>query len=520
MTVTSLKNAGNALQGIAAGAAARGSANAGADFQRIWEGQNSADARQEAKAPAAKRGEAQMPGKPLKAREAQAFGRDEAGVSKSSDAPKGNALDEAEQEEAMEAMGTAAAVLVERIADVLCISPEEVENILSEMNLEPVDLLDQTVFNEFALKAVGALDASALLTQGELYQDFKQLLGEWEAVLAGDSGIRDMSLGGLKEWMAGHRESLQADAPAVVETPEPIIEVTVDAQAAEAGAKESAGTKEAAGAAEWEAVGTVPGEAADIAADAAADAQAAGKRQDADAGEDAGAGTGTATARKEPQSLAEQEITLPKQGAGQGRQEGGHSDGQKRMAHRADTPIAPNFQQAGVQNAALQNVQAKQAAAGWSADTQDIMRQIMDYMKIQVKPDVTSLEMQLHPASLGTLQIHVASKGGVLTANFVAQNEAVKAALESQMVQLKDNFAQQGVKVEAIEVTVQTHQFEGNLEQGQRGSGNQNPSGRRPRSRRITPDESLATEALSGAQEQGRLAQMPGAVGSTVDYTA
>lgn len=69
-------------------------------------------------------------------------------------------------------------------------------------------------------------------------------------------------------------------------------------------------------------------------------------------------------------------------------------------------------------------------------DTENIMRQIMDYMKIQVKADTSNLEMQLHPASLGTVQVQIASKGGAVTANFIAQNETVKAALESQMVQL------------------------------------------------------------------------------------
>ena len=55
------------------------------------------------------------------------------------------------------------------------------------------------------------------------------------------------------------------------------------------------------------------------------------------------------------------------------------------------------------------------------------------------------------------------------------------------MVQLKESFAEQGVKVEAIEVTVQTHSFEQNLEQG-RGNQSDQESGAgvsRRRTRRI-----------------------------------
>ncbi len=143
------------------------------------------------------------------------------------------------------------------------------------------------------------------------------------------------------------------------------------------------------------------------------------------------------------------------------------------------------------------------------------MRQIMDYMKITLKADTSSLEMQLHPASLGTLQIQIASKGGVVTANFITQNEAVKAALESQMVRLQESFEEQGVKVEAIEVTVQTHEFERNLDQG-RGR-NQGESSRRNRTRRIQLNDTLPLEDL--AEEDTLTAQMMAAEGTTMDIT-
>lgn len=154
-------------------------------------------------------------------------------------------------------------------------------------------------------------------------------------------------------------------------------------------------------------------------------------------------------------------------------------------------------------------------------DAQDIMRQVLEYMKLQVKPEESSIEMQLHPANLGTLQIHVAARGGVLTANFIAQNEAVKAALESQMVQLRESFEEQGVKVEAIEVTVQTHQFEQNLEQGRGRQPQETTEGKRPRARRLSihsmEDEQLAEELES----EDRLAvEMMAANGGTVDFTA
>ena len=165
-----------------------------------------------------------------------------------------------------------------------------------------------------------------------------------------------------------------------------------------------------------------------------------------------------------------------------------------------------------------------QAAEAERPDTQNIMRQIMDYMRVQLKPDMSDLEMQLHPASLGTLQVHLASRGGVVTANFVTQNEAVKAAIESQMVQLKESFEEQGVKVQAIEVTVQTHQFEQNLEQGRGRQPQETGEGRRARVRRISLDGldgGMDADALQELEQEDRItAEMMAANGTTVDFTA
>lgn len=165
--------------------------------------------------------------------------------------------------------------------------------------------------------------------------------------------------------------------------------------------------------------------------------------------------------------------------------------------------------------------QTAQTEEAEQTDTQYIMRQIMDYMKVTVKPDSSDLEMQLHPQSLGTLHIQMAAKNGVVTANFITENETVKAALESQMVQLKENFTEQGIKVEAIEVTVQTHQFEQNLEQGRDGSGSREAEagvGKR-RTRRINLNTAFAEEEPQ-TEEDRITADMMSANGNTVDFTA
>ncbi|MGN0346448.1 MAG: flagellar hook-length control protein FliK [Lachnospiraceae bacterium] len=97
---------------------------------------------------------------------------------------------------------------------------------------------------------------------------------------------------------------------------------------------------------------------------------------------------------------------------------------------------------------------------------QDIFRQVSQQIRSNVSQQITELQMQLNPENLGTVGLTVSSKEGNVTAHFTAQDEAVRAALESQIAQLKENLEQQGVKVTAVEVTIASHEFEQNLEKG------------------------------------------------------
>ncbi len=98
---------------------------------------------------------------------------------------------------------------------------------------------------------------------------------------------------------------------------------------------------------------------------------------------------------------------------------------------------------------------------------ENIVRQIAEQIRIQVSADSSSMEMQLHPASLGRLELQVELRRGLVTARFIAESEQVKEVIEHQAVQLQEDLNKQGLKVEAVEVAVETHQFERNLEQGQ-----------------------------------------------------
>lgn len=136
--------------------------------------------------------------------------------------------------------------------------------------------------------------------------------------------------------------------------------------------------------------------------------------------------------------------------------------------------------------------------------TQKIIDQIADYVKIHSSEKLTSMEIALNPASLGSVNLHVSSKGGVISAQLYAQDEAVRAALESQVTALKESLEAQGMKVDAIEITEHSHQLEQNLDQngGQQESAEaQKKSGRRLLNLDELPEEEAYEEKMTQAEK-------------------
>ncbi len=102
----------------------------------------------------------------------------------------------------------------------------------------------------------------------------------------------------------------------------------------------------------------------------------------------------------------------------------------------------------------------------------------------------------------------------MITAQFLTQNETVKAAIESQIVQLKNSFEEQGIKVESVEVAVANHSFERNLN-GEGSRQQQSQDGRRKGTRRVNLNGQTLDEEPEPENEQPVLAD-----GSTVNFTA
>lgn len=157
---------------------------------------------------------------------------------------------------------------------------------------------------------------------------------------------------------------------------------------------------------------------------------------------------------------------------------------------------------------------------GRTISAQDIYEQVMSNLKLTMKADMTQMEMELHPASLGNVRVQVAAKDGVITASFTTENESVKAALEAQVLTLKNQLEEQGIKVEAVEVTVGSHAFERNLSENGEGSGNPEGENNKSKPRSIDLSRLSEDDIESLGDEERVMADMMAREGNTVNYLA
>lgn len=156
-----------------------------------------------------------------------------------------------------------------------------------------------------------------------------------------------------------------------------------------------------------------------------------------------------------------------------------------------------------------------------STDTTELINQIVDNIRLNVSQDTTSIEMQLNPENLGRVYVHLSAKEGTINAQFTATNEVVKEALEAQIVTLKENLNQAGVKVDAVEITVSSHGFERDLEQDQsreEQEGEYQEAAAKQRRRNINMS---SMDELAGVmtEEESLVAQMMRDNGNSVDMT-
>ena len=361
--------------------------------------------------------------------------------------------------------------LVEEIAKELGVSIEDVEKVLEELGIFMTALFNKENLAQVVVVLSGAEDVAQIVMDEELFTQVNKLLGKMEEMLTEVSNDTNVTVEELMEYVSkekydGEFKMEQADAK--------VMEAEVVAETEEV----------------------------DVPENTQLDANSTEEIHKTDA-------------------EAENTVKVITSETSENTSGHTHSDLSHNQAETNQqflTNVTNNFV---LQNEALNAQDGMNPYLSFEA--REIMQQILDYIKVSVKPDMTSLQMQLNPEELGTLQIEVSNKNGMLTAQFQTQDESVKTIIESQLIQLKESLNEQGIKVQAVEVTVASQQFDRNLDKNGREGTAQEENANAPKKqiRRINLNELDMEETLEDADDAIRIAaDMMARNGNTIDFMA
>ncbi len=335
----------------------------------------------------------------------------------------------------------------EVIAEKLGISQEELTQQMEALGLSVLDLMDPSKLAGLVMELTGSDDIAGLL----LNEDFQQLIGEISELSQELAGNLDLTPEEMSQWKEQLESLISKETP---ESTNQELDEEMLAQHPVADTEEKAVniTKEA---------GTLQGALHTAVSEEEVQREAISqttdidsKQQDAQMQVQNPEGQQQAEESDAESSQGEKSYTELTQDAK------GNEKAENRQTHITYQTTTQTINQG-------QTVEVTQTVVQTRVNVEDILRQVSQMTRVIVGQAESSIEMQLNPANLGKVYLQVVSREGVITAQLAAQNEAVKEALESQLVVLKENMNQQGMKVEAIEVTIASHEFERNLEQNQ-----------------------------------------------------
>lgn len=422
-----------------------------------------------------------------------------------------------------------------KIKDVLEVSDEELTQAMETLGLTVVDLLDPTSIRDVCMELKGVTDSISLITNADLYESVKEIVQTAEDAvtdLTAQFGITetdtekiftdDSFIDAVEKNLSDQKNN--SVAPEIQQNESiiptdgmtqqmPIQDKDVEEDAVNApqlntennnqtAVKEDAVTVEVKGTPEARPERPVaearPAETEEVRTDDPLARTSVGTTE-----------TFKAAVKTEESSLNENNNNS-------------NSEQTSRFVGAEAISVAP---QTTVVNTEINNLgQIVETVTTYSnADADSIMSQVTQSIRVNYSAETTSMEMQLHPASLGTVNMNVASNSGVVTAHILVENEAVKAALESQLITLQQTFEDQGMKVEAVEVTVANYDLnKGNSSDTENGNSERESAraGRVGTRRRINLNDLEEADIEELDEDEQIAADMMARSGNSVDYQA
>lgn len=84
----------------------------------------------------------------------------------------------------------------------------------------------------------------------------------------------------------------------------------------------------------------------------------------------------------------------------------------------------------------------------------NVVEQVVQKFSIKGTDNQNEIKIKLDPPALGTVRMNINTSGDSVKTTIIAENQAVKQAIETNLNQLKDSFTNQGMKIESFEVMV------------------------------------------------------------------
>jgi flagellar hook-length control protein FliK len=135
-----------------------------------------------------------------------------------------------------------------------------------------------------------------------------------------------------------------------------------------------------------------------------------------------------------------------------------------------------------------------------------VVRQVSDQIALMARNNQSQLRLALKPPELGELTIKLSLREGVLKATLVADSASAKQTLEAGLNELKQQLAQQGLKLERMEVVVSPDAERREARGGEQGSGGKREKGSKGNSAQVEMnDDEIAPAALGMDSASGRV---------------
>lgn len=371
--------------------------------------------------------------------------------------------------------------IVEKVTDDLDISEDELNNAMQLLGLTAMDLLNPANLSALYCEVTGnASDPQALV----LNADFTALFNDVSEVASENDAQLDL----LSQLTASDDgEILDADIVSSADTTEKTVDSSYDDTAAS-------------------------GQNINDTADEAVKVYDGGTQDSSYQNSDEGTSSGetgngiTSDEKTQSKSLADSSF----------------DDSGERVLHHDDGTHSDNSMLHASVSEQLNtdtSFEMSQSQSRLRVDTTNIIRQIVDSMSISNTTEESAINLQLTPESLGRMYINVSQKNSEISARIAVSNEAVKEALQTQMVNLKEALNNSGIRVNEVEITVASHEFERNLEQGAANDSRQQESTNSYNGSNSS-DSGIDSDMMQDRVEERLVTQIMRDNGNSVDFTA